>query len=206
MTISFAANDRLKIHELHDGKVRVRVTTFDGHDVSIAPEVEATPPAGAFSFVNTEKHVAWVRAHRDPAAFALTSVHRQDIFIDGVQVLQTYFNLRLREIPGDDAHILYFATNRTTTNAGMVALTTRRFTPILSLPEVILQAEATSDGRLIARTTHGAILLLDLRNRTVARVAESEVTDPVDLAISGHTAAVVQWTEKGSQLFFYAAP
>lgn len=206
LTISFAGNDRLKIHELHDGKVRVRVTTFDGHDVSIAPEVEATPPAGAFSFVNTETHVAWVRAHRDPAAFALTTVHRQDIFIDRVQVLQTYFNLRLREIPGDDAHILYFATDRATTNAGMVDLATRRFRPILSLPEVILQAEATSDGRLIARTTHGAVLLVDLHNHTVARLAETDVTDPVDLAINGHTAAVVQWTEKGSKLFFYAVP
>ncbi len=79
-----------------------------------------------------------------------------------------------------------------------------RATPVARLPEVVVQTAATPDRRVIARTARGGVLLFNARTGVVSKIAEMEVSNPIDIAINGHVAAVVQWTAAGSQVLFYS--
>ncbi len=164
-------------------------------------------PSGALSVVDAGSRLVYVK--QVPLLVSLFSgLQREDVIVaDGPPrrlVSRTPLETRVQRIPGDSDHVLYFAADGSDTVAGVIDAGHPCARPVARLRDVIVQADVTPDLRIVARTARGGVLLFNARTGAVARIAETEVSDPVDVAINGHIAAVVQWTDSGSQVLFYA--
>jgi hypothetical protein len=166
-------------------------------------------PSNTLSLVDAGSRLVYVRPV--PMLVSMISgVKREDVIVADERsqsaVSRTPLETRLQRIPGDAAHVLYFASTDARTTVGVIDVAASRpcATPIARLPEVVVQAQVTPDRRVIARTAEGGVLLFNARTGVLSKIAETEVSDPIDVAINGHVAAVVQWTATGSRVLFYS--
>jgi hypothetical protein len=166
-------------------------------------------PWNALSLVDAGSRLVYVKPV--PMLVSMISgVKREDVIVADERsqstVSRTPLEMRLQRIPGDAAHVLYFASTDSRTTVGVIDVAASRpsATPVARLPEVVVQTAVTPDRRVIARTAQGGVLLFNARTGVLSKIAETEVSDPIDIAINGHVAAVVQWTESGSRVLFYS--
>jgi hypothetical protein len=166
-------------------------------------------PSDALSVVDAGSRLVYVKPV--PMLVSMISgVKREDVILaderSQTTVSRTPLETRLQRIPGDPTHVLYFASNDSRTTSGVIDLSGNlpRATPVARLPEVVVQTAVTPDRRVIARTAQGGVLLFNARTGALSKIAEAEVSDPIDVAINGHVAAVVQWTPAGSRVLFYS--
>jgi hypothetical protein len=166
-------------------------------------------PSGALSLVDAGSRLVYVK--RVPMLVSLISgVKQEEVLVtDGRlenSVSRTPLETRLQRIPGDAGHVLYFASDDSRTVAGLIDVAGDRPSakPVARLPEVVVRTEITPDRRIIARTAQGGVLLFNARTLVLSKIADTDVNDAIDVAINGHVAAVVQWTESGSRVLFYS--